>query len=63
MKERDWRADAWRLSIKHCYPGSVPVIEKALEHGYKLGLADATAEFRAAIDKVKETKEKSNQQR
>lgn len=63
MKNRDWKADAWWLSVKHCYPGSVPVIEKALEHGYQLGLADATAEFKAAIDKVKEVKERSNNPR
>jgi len=59
MKQRDWKLDAWFICHKNCYPGSVPVVIKGMEHGYQLGLKDATEEFRKAIDKMKEEKERS----
>jgi hypothetical protein len=63
MKIREWRNDAWVLCQKYCYPGSIPVVEKALAHGYQLGLKDATEEFRKAIDAEAERKRRSNEQR
>jgi hypothetical protein len=59
MKPRDWKLDAWYLCHKHCYPGSVPVVVKGMEHAYQLGLKDATDEFRLALDKAAEVKRKS----
>jgi len=63
MKTRDFHDHAWEFNRRHGFPGSVELVRKAMEFAYPFGVADATAEFRKAIDKVKETKEKSNQQR
>ncbi len=60
MKPRTWRNDAWWLAVKNGYPGCVPVIEKALEHGYELGLKDATEQLKEALDKEAERKRLSN---
>jgi hypothetical protein len=63
MKQREWKSDAWFLCHKHYYPGSVPVVIKGMEHGYQLGLKDATEEFRKAIDAEADRKRLINQQR
>lgn len=63
MKPRTWKLDAWFICHKYCYPGSVPVVEKGMEHAYKLGLADATKELKEALDREAERKRQSNLQR
>lgn len=63
MNPRNWKPDAWWLCQKYCYPGSVPVVEKALAHGYEMGLADATKEIKEALDKEAERKRVSNSPR
>lgn len=63
LKPRDFQLDAWELCRQFGAPGDVPVIKKAMEFGYALGIKDATERLAELTKQTKEERERSSRPR
>ena len=60
MKPRDFKLDAYELCRRFQSPGHLELSIASQQHGYQLGLLDATEELRKLADKVKQERDRSN---
>jgi len=60
MTTRDFHDHSWELCRQTNQPGSVALVERAMEMGYGLAVLDLTAEIRKLRDDLSRARERSN---